>query len=229
MRWVNKMKIISITGLFTILFFFGCTSISNLQEKNKNIVKSEKPQEYLSDSVIIFSITSLDTLVMSNKIRCVKIIPSVQYVYTDSGKRFIVQDKMIRQMLTFSETLKNGVSNRQILIAGNKLLKMKYNNVNCTLNTDSIEMNIYYTESEYYWFGSLNMLLVVSKPMEWVGLMSATFSFYQLINIDKKTVYEFIGFGDSPYLEQYSYFKNKKNYSYQTYYNYDKGILCNSQ
>jgi hypothetical protein len=223
-----KTKLISITGIFILLLFWGCTSIRNLQEKNRDIAKSEKSQEYLSDSIIIFSITSLDTLVIPNKIQCVTIIPSVQYVYTDSGKRFLVQDKMIHQMLTFSETLKNGVTSREISIAGNKLLKMNYNNVNCTLNTDSIEMNIYYTESEYFWFGSLNILLVVSKPMDWVGLMSAAFSFYQLINIDKKTVYEFIGFGDSPYLKQHSY-SGVKIIIHIKNYNYDKGILCNSQ
>lgn len=67
---------------------------------------------------------------------------------------------------------------------------------NKSFAVDSMEMHIIYTESEIYTFkNNPSYLLVVSHPMNWVGLMTR-FSFFQLIDIKERKVIEFIREGD---------------------------------
>lgn len=59
-------------------------------------------------------------------------------------------------------------------------------------NIDSLNLNIDYTESDYYTFkNNPEYLLIVSKPMNWVGNM-ANYSFFQVIDSQRDKVIEFI-------------------------------------
>jgi len=80
---------------------------------------------------------------------------------------------------------------RIIRLINNEPLK-KYTMKNSEFNIDSMELVIDLNELNIcYLKNNSNIIIIASKPMNWVGRMTR-FSFFQLINSKEKTVFEFI-------------------------------------
>ena len=182
-------KLFTATLTITCLFIASCFIRATPQTA---IVQQEH------DTLLIEGGSNIDSLLktnINNLISCKRITPSVKYTYTDSVIYFSLQKSDVLPhdiVFSFDNEYRNAVE-----ISGRKTLKI---NVFSDVDSGSIRDVIYYNETaEYYAFDSLPMLLVISHPMCWSGLMNS-FAFYQLIDYDKMCVYEFINFGNTPHL-----------------------------
>lgn len=80
---------------------------------------------------------------------------------------------------------------KELVYINNKAL-MKYSVKNSEYNIDSMELVVDLNELDIcYIKENPNIIIIKSKPMNWVGTMTR-YSFFQLINSKEKTLVEFI-------------------------------------
>ena len=108
---------------------------------------------------------------------------------SDSGWSKIYEVNDLK--LSFKNKYLNHLNNREIFFNNQKIKRYPYGNLD-GISIDSMDMNIDYTESGFYTFeNDPSYLLVLSKPMNWVGTMTR-YSFFQLISLKQNNVIEFI-------------------------------------
>jgi len=172
--------------LFSInmVLLFSCNQVRNNNTDVELIVSHKK------DSIYIFNDTLVQNIIKYgiNNNEFLKINPIIVF---KSGEKnsvsfYYYQIQYYSLQLGFlSEHF--DVSKRSVSI-NKKTIKTIRNNTD-ELNIDSADINIIYTESDFYALKQdSSYLLIRSLPM----LMMKGYYFYQLVNLKEKTVIEFI-------------------------------------
>jgi len=188
-------------NLFSLIFvglFVCCTSNvkKDVDSKTSNL-PSASPR-YKADNVPCKE-DSLVKMLLNNGIKAVQggeLIsePDIKFTsgYSDDFSFTNYQLSYKENTIEFVDTVfENSKVDKRNLYLNNMRLNV-CNVKNNAFALDSMEMHVVYTESDFYAFkNNPAYLLVVSKPMNWVGTMTR-FSFYQLVNLKEKSVIEFI-------------------------------------
>ena len=149
------------------------TSFSCVQKKKINLTFSKETVD---------SFMKLEKKRVSKKERIISYSDTINFS-DEKDQIFFERDTVIYK--TNSKGRKELISINNNVLTKYKLKDSEFNIDSMELVVDLNELNIYYAED------NPNIIIIKSKPMNWVGTMTK-FSFFQLINSKDKTVVEFI-------------------------------------
>ncbi|HMQ70835.1 MAG TPA: hypothetical protein PKC58_17800 [Ignavibacteria bacterium] len=171
-----------------LLFFCSCSQTSNNKVITSDVINNDVLKDGISDTLVqhVFKQGS-----KGNQLVEIQPKPNIEFSSGESGEVSFYKYQFKYEGFQYELIAEHhSIADRSIYIDKNKARVIRKNSPN--FNIDSLNLNIDYSESYLYGFKSNpTYLLVVSKPMNWVGTMTR-FSFFQLINSKEKTVIEFI-------------------------------------
>jgi len=165
-------------NLFNVIFIglFVCCTSKNVKEEGNYTGR------------LIFSAEVVDSLLKEERICIDKKEWITSYrdtiEYTDAINEIFFE----KDTITYTE----GFRERKTITLFNNNLLRKYVLQNSEFNIDSMYLTLDLHDLEIcYLKNNDNIVIIKTKPMNWVGIMTRL-SFFQLINSKEKTVVEFI-------------------------------------
>ena len=160
-----------------IVLMFDCCRSNNKAYVNNSTAR----RQFLSNELV-------DSLLNQERICIDKKERIISYVDTIEDRGEINQIFVEKDTITYTEDFKG---RRRITLFNNDSLR-KYALENSEFNIDSMNLALDLNELEICYLKSNDdIVVIIIKPMNWVGKMTR-FSFFQLINSKEKTVVEFI-------------------------------------
>lgn len=198
---VKKLeKVMKSNRLIYLIFFTVVVNYNCINKEQKQIRSSER--EYILKSLKTDVVDTLDLGVKksladffaeNNQLFQAFIKKDYQINYTttiNSGnemKKYIINDEVV------IKNTYDGKKNKYHFYFQNKLQIVKKLDDFPDFDNFSID----YLNSSFYEANNRRLILIVSQPSEYTGIMS-NFSLYQLWDVLNKTIYCFNEFGDSP-------------------------------
>lgn len=170
-----------------LLFFCSCSQTSSNKVVTSDVINNDVLKDSISDTLVQYIFKQG---LKGSQFVQIQPKPYIEFSSGESGEVSFYKYQFKYEDLKYELIAEHyPIADRSIYIDKEKAMVIR-NNKN--FNIDSLNLNIDYTESDFYAFKSNpTYLLVVSKSMNWVGRMTS-FSFFQLINSKEKTVIEFI-------------------------------------